>query len=136
MKFDEVRNDIVYDEGMLLKPYHCSAGKLTIGVGRNLEDNGISTEEALMLLENDISRAANELDRAMFGWRGFSEPRQRALLNMCFNMGWPRMSGFKKMIVAIWNGDWDTAAAEALDSKWAAQVGSRAKRVAALMKEE
>lgn len=135
MKFEAVRNDIVYDEGMLLKPYHCSAGKLTIGVGRNLEDNGISTEEALMLLENDISRAANELDRNMFGWRGFSEARQRALLNMCFNLGWPRMSGFKNMIAAIWADDWDTAAAEALDSYWASQVGSRAKRIAVLLKE-
>ncbi len=135
MNFDAVRDDIIRDEGMLLKPYHCSAGKLTIGVGRNLEDNGISTQEALLLLENDISRAANELDRAMFGWRDFSEDRQRALLNMCFNMGWPRMSEFKKMIVAIWNGDWDTAAAEALDSKWATQVGQRAFRIAALLRE-
>ena len=55
---------LIEEEGMKLKPYRCPAGKLTIGVGRNLEDKGLSNEEALFLLQNDIIEAVKELKKS------------------------------------------------------------------------
>lgn len=127
--------DLIRDEGLRLKPYRDSVGKLTIGIGRNLEDVGISEAEARILARNDLAGAERDLDRNVPWWRNFSEARQRALLNMTFNLGWPHLSGFKNMLLALEAEDFEAAAAEALDSKWARQVGERASRIAQLIKE-
>ncbi len=120
------------DEGLRLKPYRDGAGKLTIGYGRNLDDGGISAAEAELLLEHDIARAKADLNRALPWWRGLPAPQRRGLLNVVFNLGLPRLLGFKKMLAALRNGDGEQAAEEALDSIWARQVGARARRIAAL----
>lgn len=133
---DALKADLVRDEGLRLKPYRDTVGKLTIGVGRNLDDVGISDAEAGHLLGNDISGVLADLDRALPWWRGLSEARQRALANMCFNLGLTRLQGFKKMLAALEAGDWPAAAREALDSKWARQVGARATRIAEAFAEE
>ena len=83
-----------------------------------------------MLLQNDLFRVANELDRVAPWWREMSQVRQNALVNMAFNLGLPRLLTFKKMMVALENGNFETAWAEAMGSKWAAQVGERANRIA------
>lgn len=129
-----LRTELVRDEGLRLKPYIDTAGKLTIGVGRNLGDRGIAHDEALLLLDNDIRAACSDLDRNAPWWRGLSEGRQRALLNMTFNLGWPRISAFKGMLAALQSGQYLRAADEALDSAWARQVGARAARIAALIR--
>lgn len=123
------------DEGARRHPYKDTKGKLTIGIGRNLEDAGISPEEARMLLANDLDWVEVDLDRNLDWWRDMSEERQQALANMCFNLGWPRLSTFKKMLSALEAGDYDRAADEALDSKWARQVGARATRISKQIKE-
>ena len=125
---------LLADEGLRLKPYKDTVGKLTIGVGRNLDDRGISEVEAKYLLVNDIKIAEAELTKHAPWWWQMSEPRQQALLNMCFNLGWPRLSMFENMLAALKARDYDTAAAEALDSRWATQVGNRAKRIAQAFK--
>lgn len=130
-----LKRDLARDEGMRLKPYRCTAGRLTIGVGRNLDDVGITAEEADYLLENDLGRAMADLDRALPWWRGLSEARQRALVNMAFNVGLSRLLGFKAMLAALRAGRWGEAAAEALESAWARQVGARAARIAATIRE-
>lgn len=130
-----IEEDLIRDEGMRLKPYLCPAGKMTIGIGRNLDDVGLSHDEALYLLRNDIARCRAELDRAFPWWRGMSDARQRALLNMAVNLGLPRLQGFRNMLSALERGDYEKAAAEALDSRWARQVGQRAQRVARLIRE-
>lgn len=130
-----IRDDLIRDEGIRLKPYKDSLGVLTLGIGRNLDDVGISEEEALRLLDNDIVKAEKELDRVESWWRSRPECVQRGLLNMCFNLGISRLSGFKKMLAALHAGDFDTAAAEALKSQWADQVGERAVRIANLFLE-
>ena len=135
MNKSKLVDDLMRDEGLRLKPYQDTVGKVTIGVGRNLDDVGITAQEAHMLLVNDIAVMESELDRNAFWWRTLPEPAQRALLNMCFNMGWPRLSGFKNMLSALRDGDYDRAAAEALDSRWARQVGARSQRIATLFKE-
>lgn len=123
-------------EGLRLKPYRCSAGKMTIGYGRNLDDVGISEEEASYLLNNDIKRAEEDLISVFPYFSGFSKSRQDALLDMMFNLGKTRFLGFKKMIAAIKNDDWKEAKIQAMDSKWATQVGYRAKEVTNMFEEE
>lgn len=117
-------------EGLRLKSYHCPAGKLTIGYGRNLEDRGITNDEAEYMLRNDIELCYKELD--CFSW--FSDldiVRQYALVDMCFNMGLPGLLTFRKALAAMAEGLYEKAADEFLDSKWAREdVGvQRSKRI-------
>jgi len=120
-------------EGERLKPYRCTAGKLTIGVGRNLEDRGITAQESAMLLANDIAREEAELMRAL-PWVGqLDEVRQRVLLDMSFNLGLAGLLGFKNTLAAIRAGDYQRGATMMLDSKWARQVGQRAERLSRMM---
>lgn len=121
-------------EGYDDKPYLCTAGKLTIGYGRNLQDNGISQDEGDLMLENDMKRCEKDLLTCSWYLDSPSSVKD-ALFNMCFNLGLPRLLGFKRMIAAIKNKDYVTAAREALDSKWATQVGKRAKDVALMIRE-
>jgi lysozyme len=128
-------DELVRDEGMRTKPYHCTAGKLTIGVGRNIEEVGITEEEARYLLENDLGRVRDELDQALPWWRTLSDRRQRALANMCFNLGVGRLLKFRKCLAALEAGDYAEAAAQALNSAWARQVGARSQRIATMIRE-
>lgn len=113
-------------EGLRLKPYKCTADKLTIGVGRNLEDVGISEEEADMLLMNDIKRAEVQLlDK--FPWTSeLDEVRFSALINFTFNVGIGTVSKFVNAMALLKDGSYDMAADEFLNSRWAKQVGQRA----------
>lgn len=134
MNRDLLTADLERDEGVRLRPYRCTAGKLTIGIGRNIEDVGITKAEAYMLLGGDIDRVCADLDRSLPWWRQLSEGRQRALANLCFNLGISRLMGFQKMLAALKAGDYAEAAHELLDSRYAQQVGARAQRVAALIR--
>jgi len=120
-------------EGRRLFPYKCTAGKLTIGYGRNIEDTGISEEEAELMLQADIERCIIELTDKTSYFASLSEPRRSVLINMVFNLGWSRFSRFKKMIKAIKGGDYLRASVEMLDSRWADQVGGRAKELSTMM---
>jgi len=125
---------ITRHEGKEHFPYTDTVGKLTIGVGRNLSDNGLSDDEVLYLLNNDIVIAQEELNR-MFPW--FIElgvVRQNALTDMMFNIGLTRLLTFKKFLAAMSKEDYITAAAEMLDSKWAKQVGYRATDLANMIR--
>jgi len=129
-----MKTDLVRDEGMRLHPYTDTVGKVTIGVGRNLDDVGISETEALAMLDADIDRSIEDLERNLPWLFERPEPVQRALVNMCFNLGWPRLSSFRKMLTALELNEYDRAAAEALNSRWARQVGARADRIAELIR--
>lgn len=126
--------DLERDEGVRLKPYKDTVGKWTVGVGRNLTDNGISREECNLMLHNDIDAVEKALNRAAPFWRNLSEGRARALANMCFNLGLPRLLQFRVMLQALEWERWDEAADAALDSRWAIQVGERAERIAELIR--
>jgi lysozyme len=128
-----LRKELVRDESVENKVYRCSAGKLTIGIGRNLEDVGLSDEEIQFLFENDVARAEGELDRALPWWRGMSEVRQRVLMNMIFNLGLPRLLGFRKALAHMEARRYSDAAREMLDSKWRRDVKDRAYRLADAM---
>jgi len=126
--------DLKRDEGERLKPYKDTVGKLTIGVGRNLDDVGISKEESAVLLVNDIARVEAALDVSLPWWRTLSENRQRVLINMCFNMGINALLGFTNTLKLIKDARYNDAAVEMLKSKWASQVGDRALRLSDLMR--
>lgn len=129
----ELAAELTRDEGLRLKPYVDTVGKLTIGVGRNLTDVGISETEAQLLLRNDIAAAEQLLDAHIAWWRRLDEDRQRVLVNMAFNLG-PRLLEFKRTLYYVANGDYESAAAAMLESKWAQQVGPRAVRLADRMR--
>ncbi len=125
---------LVLDEDKRRKPYRCSEGRLTIGVGRNLDDRGLSEDEIAYLLKNDIDAVERDLDRALPWWRELSQARQNVLANMCFNLGINRLLQFVKALDHMRARRYDAAASEMLNSKWARQVGDRAKRLAVLMR--
>ncbi|WP_444931567.1 glycoside hydrolase family protein [Microbulbifer sp. SSSA002] len=113
-------------EGVELKTYKCSAGRLTIGVGRNLSDRGVSYDEALILLRNDIDFYFGEVSEKLDFFNSLSMKRKAVLVNMAFNLGVAGLMGFKNMLAAIAAGDYEQAAEEMLNSLWAKQVGNRA----------
>lgn len=122
------------DEGVRLKPYTDTVGKLTIGVGRNLSDVGITDAESTVLLQNDIQRTVAALDASLPWWRNLNPVRQRVLINMAFNMGMVGLLTFKNTLAAMQSGSYAAAAAGMLASKWATQVGARADRLAEMMR--
>jgi lysozyme len=134
MNFAALIQQLERHEGVRLKPYKDSVGKLTIGIGRNLDDVGISASEARTLLENDIGKVCAELDRALPEWRTWSENRQLAIADMCFNLGIGGVLKFKDMIANMKAGLWQLAALDALDSAWSKQVGERAKRISDMLR--
>lgn len=125
---------LIGHEGFRVKPYTCPAGKLTIGVGRNLADNGISGPEAMLMLHNDLWETRLSLEKIVPRFLGLSPVRRAALIDMCFNLGLSRFMGFKQMLAALKAGDFDQAADAMLDSTWATQVGERAKTLADMMR--
>ncbi len=134
-----VTQQLLENEGLKLKPYRCPAGKLTIGIGRNLEDKGISENEALYLLNNDISACIADLQKLFTDAESFEnlpENVQAVLVDMHFNLGAAGFRNFKKMIKAVKENDFAQAALEMQDSKWFEQVGNRGKRLVAMMEQE
>lgn len=123
------------DEGTRLKPYTDTVGKLTIGIGRNLSDKGITLEEAELLLANDVDEVILGLEGAGYVAKDDNDARYYVLVNMAFNLGPAGLLAFRIMLKAYRDGDWETAAAEMLRSKWAQQVGDRAERLAKQMRE-
>lgn len=129
------------DEGVRAKPYDDATGKppackgkITVGVGRNLTDVGLSDDEIDFLLLNDIMRVRVDLDANIPWWRTLDPVRQRVLQNMCFNLGWPTLAQFKATLAAVRLKQWERAAAGMLSSRWASQVGTRAYRLAQMMR--
>lgn len=127
------------DEGMKLFPYRDPVGALTIGIGHNLDANGIDIATAEALCDSDVARAEMSLDAKIPWWRNMTDARQQGLVNLCFNMGWGDgtrgLSGFRKMLSDLQSGDYDAAANDLLLSKYAAEVGDRAKRIAQQFRE-
>ena len=121
-------------EGVKNTLYKCTSDKWTIGVGRNLEDVGVSDDEIDYLLQNDITRTENLLDEYMGWWSDLDNIRQEALINFVFNVGIGTAMKFKKAMAALEAHDYDTAAIEMMDSNWAKQVGSRAEEVTQMIK--
>ena len=147
-------NKLIAHEGLRLQVYQDTLGIDTIGIGRNLEDRGITKEEldwmdipnmdavyeygiteadAMYLAKNDVQIVEEELVRAHPCVEDLDAVRQLVLVDMAFNMGVPRLSKFKKMWAAVHENKFDIAAKEMLDSRWAIQVKSRSTKLAHAM---
>jgi lysozyme len=120
---------IAADEGLRLKPYLDTVGKLTIGYGRNLDDVGISLSEADILLSNDTQRTYKFLIENHSWFNFLSHERQAAIMDFCYNLGEKGFSDFKRSIEALKAGKFEDAAIFMMQSKWAHQVPNRALRV-------
>lgn len=140
-----LERELVRDEGWRSKPYKCTAGHWTIGVGHKMHPGELvgvirniewSSTQIFEALEQDIQIAIRGCEM-IFGRGKFermTDVRQRALANMVFQMGTHGVMGFKRMVAAIFKDDWLQASIEALDSKWAAQTPIRARRVAEMLR--
>ena len=129
MDYDRLKKQLVVHEGLELKMYHCSMGRPTIGVGRNLSV-GISEDEAMYLLENDIKNVVAQC-QATFSWfDGLTDIRKEAIVNLVFNMGLSTFCKFKNTISYLEQGLYELAGTELLDSNYARQVGQRSVDVA------
>jgi len=129
-------NQLKRHEGFRPHVYLCTAGKQTVGYGRNLDDTGLSESEAAVLLVNDVNRAKQVLLSRVPVYAELSPARQNVLINMTVNMGVIRLLGFKQMLNALWAGNFEQAADEMLSSKWAKQVGGRADELAQQMRSD
>ncbi len=121
-------------EGVRSTVYTDTAGIPTIGVGRNLRDKGLSSPEVDYLLDNDILETSAFLVKTFPWFVALDTPRSMALIDMTFNVGPAGLLKSPKMLAAFASGDYATAAEEALDGPWAAQVGARATELAAIMR--
>jgi lysozyme len=128
-----LRDQLLRDEGLRLHPYRDSVGKLTIGIGRNLDDVGITPEEAFLLLDNDIETATLRLLEALPWTAGLDTIRLAVLINMTFNLGIGGLVKFKNTLAMVQAGQYAEAGQAMLQSKWAKQVGPRADRLALQM---
>lgn len=122
------------DEGRKRRLYKDTVGKLTVGVGRNIEDRGLRDDEIDLMLQNDITEAADIARALIHDFNGLDDVRQEVMVNMAFNLGATRLGGFKKFIAAVNRGDYSTASTEMKDSKWYTQVGERGVRLCNAMR--
>ncbi len=131
---ERVKEMLMHHEGVRLKPYRCTAGKLTIGIGHNLDDKGITLEQAMLLLDDDVRKCRSQLEQNLSWFSQLDKVRQDVLVDMCFNLGISGLMKFKNMLSAMKYGEWERAAVEALDSQWAVQVGKRADDLAKMIR--
>ena len=130
-----LRGDVMQAEGLRLKPYRDTVGKLTIGYGRNLDDVGISTLEAEVLLDHDLADCELVCRREFAWFSDLCERRQRVVVEMVFNLGLTGFKGFHNTIAAIASGEYLDASRRMLQSKWSRQVKGRALRLASMMRD-
>ena len=130
---ETLEEQLIRHEGYRQFPYKCSAGVLTVAIGRNLKDRGISEDEAKYMLHNDITICKQELNLLYPIVNRLNEARHNVLINMCFNIGIVRLGKFKRMWAALEVGNYNEAARQMMDSRWATQVGKRADELAGIM---
>ena len=140
MNIDKLREQLKIDEGVKYQIYNDHLGYATFGIGhlitpKDPEHNQpvgteISEERVNEAFDKDVELFINESKKIFPDFDDKPEEVKQVVVNMCFNLGEPRLSQFKKFIAAINEKDWDEAAHQMMDSKWANQVGERAKRLA------
>jgi lysozyme len=121
-----IRKRLIDFEGLELKLYFCKSNKPTIGVGRNCMDNGITEEEAMYLLNNDITNVIKDLDKHWITWRKLPITAQYVCIDVVFNMGINTWMSFRRTRSYMELNEWEKAGDELLNSKYAEQVGRRA----------
>lgn len=122
----DIEEQLTIHEGIRQFPYRCTAGKLTIGIGRNIEARGISEKEARYLLRNDIAACTRDLKDIFPGYKKLPVGVQNTLIDMRFQLGYGKFRKFKKMIKAVKKRDFKEMVTQMIDSSWYRQVPGRA----------
>lgn len=128
-----IERQLLQHEGLRTKPYVDTVGKVTIGVGHNLTDNGLTREQCMAIFREDLVRAINDVAQTFPWFKRLDETRQAVLVDMAFNLGIAGLAKFGKALSAIRAGQYQDAAMHMLQSRWAEQVGNRALTLAAMM---
>ena len=144
MDIEELKKEIIADEGYENSIYMCSENKATVGVGHmilesdpehNLEvGTHIDDERVNELFEKDIETTIAECKKLYYDFDELPDEAQHIIANMMFNLGRPRLSRFHKMKRAVDNREWSEAANQMYDSRWRKQVPNRAERLIERMK--
>ena len=139
MDINKLREQLKIDEGVKYEVYDDHLGYKTFGIGHLVkatdEEYGapvgtpVSEERVNSVFDKDVETYIDESKKVFGNLEDMPQEAQQVIINMCFNMGAPRLSQFKKFIKAIHDEDWKTASVEMLDSRWASQVGIRANRL-------
>lgn len=135
MNRSRLSKQLEIDEGRRRRLYKDTVGKLTIGVGRNIEDRGLRDDEIDLMLSNDIDEAVGIARALVATFDKLDDVRQEVVVNMALNLGMTRLGGFRQFIGALLRFDFQRATSEMMDSKWYEQVGDRGKRLAYAMRE-
>ncbi len=134
---ETIEDMLIRHEGMRFTPYLCTADKISLGVGRNLIDKGITKEEAMFLLHNDIEECKRDLANSIFQGQfyNFPESIQNVLINMRFQLGYTGFRNFRKMIKAFQSKNYEEAVVQMKDSNWYNQVTNRANDLIKMIRE-
>lgn len=125
---------LIDEEGYQQHPYRCTSGKLTIGIGFNLDDTGLSMEESLLILRHRIIRIRGALRKKWRWYDSLCEARQAVLVGMAYQMGLAGLYKFSTTLANVERGDYEAASRHMLASKWARQTPARAQRAAYMMR--
>jgi lysozyme len=134
MNFELLREQLTRHEGCMDKPYTDSVGKLTIGIGHNLEDRPLSQEVIQLIFKEDIDVAISDCQKMFPNWHSIPDTKQVVICNMMFNLGYTVLSRFVRFRRAVRAEQWARAADEMKDSKWYRQVKSRGVELEILMR--
>ena len=139
MDTNKLREQLKIDEGVKYEVYDDHLGYKTFGIGHLVtpedEEYGspcgtpVAVDRVNSVFDKDVETYISESEKVFGNLQQMPEEAQQVIVNMCFNMGAPRLGQFKKFIKAIHDEDWKTASVEMLDSRWAKQVGDRAIRL-------
>ena len=147
-EFNLMKNQLKHDEGFRPTVYTCTQGVKTVGYGRNIKANWFTDDEVLEIIEHEgiskdlaqkwlvesLNELLEQLDEKLECFGELNVPRKAVLVNMAYNIGIKGLMGFKKMLAAIDDNDFEKAASEMLDSRWANQVPIRAQRLTKQMR--
>lgn len=136
---DQLREQLVIDEGQVNEIYNDHLGYATFGIGHLVLESdpewGLSVgtpvdeDRVIKCFENDVESVIHDCRKLHDGWDTYPEEVRQVIANMMFNMGLTRLSKFKKHNAALQSGNWKEAAVEGRDSRWYKQVTSRAERL-------
>ncbi len=139
MDIEQLRETLKVDEGVKYEIYKDHLGYPTFGIGHLIVESdeeygqsvgtGVHLNRVNEAFDEDVAVMVDEAKKLFPDLEDLPEEAQQVIVNMTFNMGRPRLSKFKKFIAGVNAGDWEKAAVEMMDSRWAKQVGSRAERL-------
>ena len=140
MNINTLREEIEADEGVKYELYYCSENHLTGGIGHLITEWDVDyygkpigypvpNEQVNAWFEKDIDVTINDCKIIFEEFDSLPEEAQLVIANMCFQLGRPRLSKFKKFIAAVKEQDWERAADEMKDSRWYKQTTARAERL-------